>query len=64
MDKVLENYHIGWAGFNKNKEKSQELINYLNNRSEILVEKGIIYYQIMRRYPGYRGYLNYLIIFR
>lgn len=46
LNEVLINYQIGWISFNKSKENSQKWINYFNNRSEILIEKGIIYYQI------------------
>jgi len=43
LSRVLIHFQQGWVAFNKEKE-SQELIHYFRNRSEILVNNGIVYF--------------------
>lgn len=44
LSKVIKNYQLGWKDFNKKAEKCQELIHYFNQRSEIIVNGGVIYF--------------------
>lgn len=44
LHQVLKMFYIRYVKLKKNKEECQELKNYYNNRSEIQVNNGIVYF--------------------